>query len=607
MSLSTWPRDLPCASWDAAYDMSEIRETGVRFEPDDRPPFFMTIGLGTQFAILVVTGIVLTPAIVVRAAGGSEVFLVWAAFAALVVSGLTTILQARRIGTFGAGHILIMGTSGAFIAVCVAALAEGGPGMLATLVLLSSLVQFTLARRLSILRRILTPAVTGTVIMLIPVTVMPIVFDMLADVPAHVEPAHVEPLVPALVASVTLVVMLAIAFGSRSTLRLWAPIIGIVVGCLVAAWFGFYDMSRVGAAGWIGIPDGAWPGFNLDFGRTFWMLLPAFIFVTYVGAIETIGDAVAIQSVSWKHRRAVDYKVVQGAVSADGVGNLLSGLAGTIPNTTYSTSIAVVELTGIASRRVGVCVGLVLVTVAFVPKLAALVLAIPPAVAAAYLVVLLGLLFVAGMRLVISDGMDYRKSLMVGTAFWIGTGFQLGVIFPDLLGPWVSSLAGNGMTAGGVTAVMLTVCLNLMSSRSAVLKTRLGNDTLQEISGFLRRTAAAHGWTVEQADRLVLVGDEMAATLISSAGRGDARRLVVKARDEGSSMELEFATTGSGGNVEDQIMLLGEQPDRTMVERELSLRLLRHYTSSVRHQSFTDADILTVRVERPSGSRPSIA
>ena len=585
--------------------MSETRDTEVRYEPDDKPPLFLTIGLGTQFAILVVTGIVLTPAIVVRAGGGSEAFLVWAAFAALVVSGLTTILQARRIGPFGAGYILIMGTSGAFIAVCVTALAEGGPGMLATLVFLSSLVQFTLAKRLSILRRILTPAVTGTVIMMIPVTVMPIVFDMLANVPDNV-----EPLASPLVAGTTLVVILAIAFGSRSTLRLWAPIIGIVIGCLIAAWFGLYDTARIAAAGWIGVPDGGWPGFNLDFGPTFWILLPAFIFVTYVGAIETVGDSVAIQSVSWKHRRAIDYKVVQGAVSADGVGNFLSGLAGTIPNTTYSTSIAVVELTGIASRRVGVCVGLVLLAAAFVPKFAALVLAIPVAVAAAYLVVLLGLLFVAGMRLVISDGMDYRKSLMVGTAFWIGSGFQHGVIFPDLLGPWAGSLVGNGMTAGGITAVVLTVCLNLMSPKSAVLKTRLETDTLQEISGFLKKTAARHSWTEDQTDRLILVGDEMAATLMAADDSSDARRLVVKARGEGSSIELEFVTSGSEGNIEDQIMVLGEQPDRTTVERELSLRLLRHYTSSVHHQSFTNADILTVRVERPeqgpSRSRPSI-
>ena len=75
-----------------------------------------------------------------------------------------------------------MGTSGAFIAVSVAALSVGGPGMLATLVLISALFQFLLAARLSWLRRIITPTVAGTVI-------MPIVFDLLKEVPEAVAPA----------------------------------------------------------------------------------------------------------------------------------------------------------------------------------------------------------------------------------------------------------------------------------------------------------------------------------------------------------------------------------------------------------------------------------
>ena len=110
---------------------------------------------------------VLTPVIVIRAAGGAAEFLSWAVFAAVIVSGVTTILQAVRVGRIGAGYVLLMGTSGAFISVCIAAIAEGGPGMLATLVVISSLFQFALASRLSLFRRIFTPTVAGTVIMLI--------------------------------------------------------------------------------------------------------------------------------------------------------------------------------------------------------------------------------------------------------------------------------------------------------------------------------------------------------------------------------------------------------------------------------------------------------
>ena len=131
----------------------------VRYQADENPPRPLAFGLGLQYAVLTIAWIVLTPAIVIRAAGLGDSLLTWAVFAALVVSGVTTIIQARRVGYIGAGYILLMGTSGAFIAVCVTALIEGGPALLATLVIVSSLFQFLLAWRLSWLRRVITPIV----------------------------------------------------------------------------------------------------------------------------------------------------------------------------------------------------------------------------------------------------------------------------------------------------------------------------------------------------------------------------------------------------------------------------------------------------------------
>ena len=101
-------------------------ERAVRYEPDDRPPTALAFGLGAQQAVLCIAGVVLTPVIVIRAAGGDDSYMTWAVFAALLVSGLTTMMQAVRIGRIGAGYPLLMGTSGAFIAVCVTSLVEGG-------------------------------------------------------------------------------------------------------------------------------------------------------------------------------------------------------------------------------------------------------------------------------------------------------------------------------------------------------------------------------------------------------------------------------------------------------------------------------------------------
>jgi NCS2 family nucleobase:cation symporter-2/xanthine permease XanP len=570
----------------------------VLYEPNERPPNTITFALGFQAAMLCIAGIVITPVIVVRAAGGGEPYLSWAVFGALLVSGLTTVLQAVRVGRIGAGYVLLMGTSGAFIAVCVTALAKGGPAMLATLVVISSLFQFALSTRLSLLRRIITPTVAGTVIMLIAVTVMPIVFDMLADVPEGTSPAAA----PAC-AFVTLFVVVVLALRVSGMWRLWVPIIGIVVGCVVASFFGMYDIQRVIEAPWIGLPaGGGWPGFDLSFGPVFWSLLPAFIFVTMVGAIETIGDAIAIQKVSWRTPRAPDFRAVQGAVTADGVGNLLSGIAGTVPNTTYSSSVSITELTG-----VGVCIGIVFVVASFLPKVSALLLAIPNPVVGAYVTVLLALLFVVGMRIIVQDGVDYRKAMIAGVAFWIGVGFQDQAIFAEYLGEWWGALLGNGMTAGGLTAIFLTLFIELTAPRRRRIETALTVEALPEIVAFLEKFASRRGWDDEMTNRLCLSAEETLLILIQQGEDEQAKkRLLLIVRSDGSNgAELEFIASTGEGNIEDRMAYLREQTEEMPIEHEISLRLLQHFTSSVRHQQYHDADIVMVRVEVPVGDRRS--
>ena len=578
------------------------RRTGIRYQPDEKPPAALAFGLGLQLAILCLAGIVLTPAIVIRAAGGSEAFLSWAVFAAVVVSGATTVLQAVRVGRIGSGYVLVMGTSGAFIAVCVTAIAEGGPAMLATLVVISSLFQFALSARLSLLRRILTPTVAGTVIMLIPVTVMPIVFDMLKDVPDGI-PAVAAPLS----ALVTVLVITAIALKATGALRLWAPVIGVVVGSIVAGFFGLYEMDRIAQASWIGLPNGGWPGFDLNFGPVFWTLLPAFVFVTLVGAIETIGDAVAIQNVSWRRPRAVDFRAVQGAVTADGMGNLLSGLMGTVPNTTYSTSVSMTELTGVGARTVGISLGVVFIVLAFLPKALAVVLAIPGAVAAAYLTVLLAMLFVLGMKIVVQSGIDYRKGLVAGVAFWVGVGFQNGVIFPEYFAEFGGGLLQNGMTVGGFVALLMTLFVELTEPRRRRIEVDFALSALPKIREFLGAFASRSSWDAAMANRLDAVGEETLLTLIQQdeAAEGhDRRRLLLVAHKEEGGAVLEFVASTGEENLQDRLALLGERPTGDLIEQEVPLRLLRHLATSVRHQQYHDTDIVTVRVHAPRKSNP---
>ena len=284
------------------------------------------------------------------------------------------------------------------------------------------------------------------------------------------------------------------------------------------------------------------------------------------------------------------------------MGNLLSGLIGTPPNTTYSTSISLAELTGVAARRVGVYVGVHLCGYwPCRPRLTALLIAIPNPVGAAYVTLLIGLLFVQGMRLVVEDAASITaRPRWWGLSFWLGVGFQNQVIFADLLGGTWGTLLGNGMTAGCITAIVLTAFMELTGPRRRRLEVELAATSMPKIDEFLRAFAAKVGWDDPATERLRAAGEETLAILTQQAEEDAAtngRHLILTARPAEGTVELEFLATAAGENLEDRLAYLSEQPE-IIDEGEISFRLLRHYASAVRHQKYHDLDIIAVQVAR---------
>ena len=405
----------------------------------------------------------------------------------------------------------------------------------------------------------------------------------------------------------TILVILGISLKGTATLRLWAPVIGIATGSLIAGAFGLYDLARVIEAPWIGVPRGGWPGIELDMGPAFVGLLPGFVFVAFIGTIHTIVGTVAIQRVSWRKPRAVDYRAVEGGVAADGICKLLSGLAGIMPTQTVAgISAPAIEITGVGARRVGIAAGGILLALAFLPKALALVLAIPGAVAGAYVTVLMALIFVRGMTEIVQGGIDYRKGLVAGVAFWVGTGCQNGMIFPGLLSDVAGGLLQNGITTGGLVAILMTLFLEMTAPRRSRIEVDFDLAVLPKIREFLGAFAQRSGWDAKMVHRLEAAGEETLLTLTGPDERDakrQRRRLFLSAHKEADGAVLEFVAAVGEENVQDRIAILGQRPDDVLMEREVSLRLLRHIATSVRHQQFHETDIVTVRVDAPETSR----
>ena len=186
-----------------------------------------------------------------------------------------------------------------------------------------------------------------------------------------------------------------------------------------------------------------------------------------------------------------------------------------------------------------------------------------------------------------------RKATIAGTGLWSGVGFQNQAIFADHLGEWWGALLGNGMTADGLTAIALTLFMELTGPRSRRIETALDVEALPEVTGFLREFASRRSWGDGAVRRLCSAGEETLLSLVRPEGgavAGEKRRLLVIARDGRKAAELEFIAAPGEENLEDRMVLLTERGGGAPAEREISLRLLRHYAASVHHQQYHDTD-----------------
>ncbi|MCY4317224.1 MAG: hypothetical protein OXC66_14045 [Roseovarius sp.] len=565
------------------------------YEADDKPPHILSAIIGLQTVSMIIGGIVLTPVIVLSATDMKASQADWAIFAALVICGLTTIIQARPIGQFGSGYALFMGTSGPFIAISVLALNMGGLPLLGTLVIISALVQFLMAGNLSMFRAIITPTVRGTIICMIALMVMPIGFEMVSSLP---EGSDASPRSPMWIAILTVIVLLGISFYTSGQSRLWAPMIALFTGYICAYYFGLVDLHKVVSAPIVGLPSNGWPGLDFSFSSSFWTLLPAFVIVTIVGTFQTYDHAVAIQHASSKTVGTTDYRLVEGAVNVDGLGNFLSGLACTLPNTTYSTSVAILDITGVASRRVAIYGGLLLVVLAFFPKLSALLQSIPEPVLGGFVCPLMVFLFLHGIRLVISDGLPYDKALIFGISFWIGLGFQNKQIFDGLLPQGLADFFGTGVTAGGTSAILLSLLITLKNKRLYQHIAELTDEGLFSSLAFVSNTAKQAGWTGKDLYRLTLAAEE-AFIFLRENDNSKAGKLKLSVRLGPDEATIELTSFAAGVNVETLIReMSSEQDPSSATDDDIRLAILQGVTADLKHEQFNEAEILRMTLLR---------
>ena len=221
-------------------------------------------------------------------------------------------------------------------------------------------------------------------------------------------------------------------------------------------------------------------------------------------------------------------------------------------------------------------------------------------------------LMVEGMKMIVQDAPDTGMGLAIGAALLIGMGLQTGLVPLPIADLW-EVVFQRALTAGGVTLVLLMVFAEFNRRQRRSLRTEVSMEALPQIGTFLENLSDDHGWDSRMRTRLNAVAEEVLLVLSetgSDEDSGGARRLLVSASSDGPTVDLEFVSAADDAeNLEDRIALVtdpGPEPaglepgDIESTGRDVSLRLLRHYSASVTHRQYHDIEVIGVRVASPA-------
>ena len=430
------------------------------YDLHDSPAFLPSLTAAFQHLLASFVGVI-TPTLIVTSTLGLTEYTPYLISMALFVSGLGTAIQTKRIGPVGSGLVAIQGTSFAFISALILAgnqvKADGGTpedvlSLLFGLTMAGAMVEVVFSLFVHKLKRIITPLTTGIVITAIGLSLINVGMTDLAGGFHAADFASTENL------AVGLGVLLIIVFLNASTnhwLRLSAIFIGMAIGATYVGITKGLDFSSLASLSVIAIPTPFAFGIAFDIN----LFLPIALIYLF-SAIETAGDLTANSLFCKQPVSGPIYLArVKGGILGDGINSFLAGMFNTFPNTTFGQNNGVIQLTGIASRKVGFFVAALFVVIGFFPIVGGVLQAIPKPVLGGATLVMFAMVAVGGLKLLASYALDRRSSLVTACALGMAIGVMMVPEALSELPSWLENILLSPVTSAGLTAVILDLTL----------------------------------------------------------------------------------------------------------------------------------------------------
>lgn len=369
---------------------------------------------------------------------------------AMFISGAATLLQLYPVFKAGSGLPIVMGTSSGFIGTEKVIGAAYGYDAIMGASLIGAIFEIILGFFIKPLKKLFPPIVTSLVIISIGLSLLPVGIKYFGGGATSENFGSPKNL---LVATIVVVVIIALKQFTKGFLSVSSVLIGIIVGYIVAICLGMVDFTEVKNAAWISLPKPFVTGFEFRIDAIISMA------IMYIAtAVETIGNISAI-TVGGLDRDATN-REFSGGVIADGIASAIASVFGVLPNTAFGQNAGLVAVTKVVNKFAIMTGAIFLILAGFIPKLSALFSVMPQSVLGGAAVIMFSMIFVSGLQSLLREGLDARNGLIVSVA--VGLGIGIGNV-PEVLAQlpqWVTNVfAHNSIIMTFVIATVLNLVL----------------------------------------------------------------------------------------------------------------------------------------------------
>jgi NCS2 family nucleobase:cation symporter-2 len=474
----------------------------------------------------------------------------------------------------GSGYLCTEGTDPSFLSISILAGSVGGLPLIFGMTVVSGVIECLLSRVIHRLRVIFPPDVTGVVLTMVGLNIVPIMildFMGVENSSSPVEAANV------LVGVVTLAIMAGMSVWGKGKLRLYSVIVGIAGGYAASILFGVLtpgQMREVAEAPLVSLPDFSHISYSFDP-----VLIIPMAIVTLASTLKSVASLTMCQKVNDADWVRPDLVNIGRGTLADGLASIVGGGLGALGKSLYAASVGLTVATGATSRVIAWYIGAIFIALAFLPKLAAVFSIMPKPVMGGAMVYMVAFMVISGIQMMTSRMIDNRKTFVIAVSLMFGMSVD---IFPNLyrhahswLGPFLSS----SLTVTTVLAIGLNLIMRSGIYRRAILKLISGEHSSDTIFRFMEDLGAGWGARKDVLHRAVAAMNEFAEAIVHCGMEG--REIVLKAIFD--ELSLNIRITYEGPPVE----FPEERPDMAAIVDDpgalarMSGFLVRHYPARI--------------------------